>query len=103
MIGPRVTRWATTTAPPRSQCRVDPAKPAGSSSDEPSELKPKPSPDADRRAEFEALISRQLELLGEDPARDGLQKTPARVPKRSRGSPAATTLTYACGDRRRRV
>ena len=81
MIGPRVTRWATTTAPPRSQCRVDPAKPAGSSSDEPSELKPKPSPDADRRAEFEALISRQLELLGEDPARDGLQKTPARVAK----------------------
>jgi GTP cyclohydrolase I len=30
-------------------------------------------------AELEALVRRQLELLGEDPARDGLLKTPARV------------------------
>jgi GTP cyclohydrolase I len=29
--------------------------------------------------EFEALIRRQLELIGEDPTREGLQDTPARV------------------------
>jgi GTP cyclohydrolase I len=29
--------------------------------------------------ELASLVARQLELLGEDPARDGLQKTPARV------------------------
>jgi GTP cyclohydrolase I len=29
--------------------------------------------------EFEELVRRELELLGEDPARDGLQRTPARV------------------------
>jgi GTP cyclohydrolase IA len=29
--------------------------------------------------EFEALVRRELELLGEDPDREGLQRTPARV------------------------
>jgi len=33
----------------------------------------------DRNIEFERLIRRQLELLGEDPDRDGLAKTPQRV------------------------
>jgi GTP cyclohydrolase IA len=48
--------------------------------DESFELPPAPSADADR-AEFEMLVRRQLELLGEDPDRDGLQKTPERVAK----------------------
>ncbi len=30
-------------------------------------------------AEYEQLVHRQLELMGEDPARDGLLKTPGRV------------------------
>ena len=32
-------------------------------------------------SEFESLVRRQLELLGEDPDRDGLQRTPERVAK----------------------
>ncbi|MGZ8379797.1 MAG: GTP cyclohydrolase I FolE [Gemmatirosa sp.] len=32
-----------------------------------------------RQREFESLVRRQLELLGEDPSRDGLLKTPERV------------------------
>jgi GTP cyclohydrolase I len=32
-----------------------------------------------RQPEFEALVRRQLELIGEDPDRDGLRRTPQRV------------------------
>ncbi len=34
-----------------------------------------------KEQEFEQLVSRMLELLGEDPNREGLQKTPHRVAK----------------------
>jgi len=35
--------------------------------------------DERRRAEYETLVRRQLELLGEDPSRAGLARTPLRV------------------------
>lgn len=35
----------------------------------------------DGRKELEQLISRQLELVGEDPGREGLRRTPERVAK----------------------
>lgn len=37
--------------------------------------------DADALARYEGLVRTQLELLGEDPSRDGLLKTPSRVAK----------------------
>jgi GTP cyclohydrolase I len=48
--------------------------------DEPFDLPPARSANAGR-TEFEMLVRRQLELLGEDPDRDGLRKTPERVAK----------------------
>jgi len=41
--------------------------------------KPIALPEHDSSLEYENLVRRQLELLGEDPARDGLLKTPERV------------------------
>src|SRR2546423_10577352 len=42
------------------------------------------SQDAPGSSEFEGLIQRELQLLGEDPAREGLVRTPARVAKAMR-------------------
>lgn len=51
-----------------------PAPPASASPPSPAPRQP-----VDYRSEFESLVRRQLELLGEDPSRDGLRQTPARV------------------------
>jgi GTP cyclohydrolase I len=62
-----------------SRRRGDSPHPAHLPGHEPGAGKPLAFPAADRQAEFEALVRRQLELLGEDPDRDGLARTPARV------------------------
>ncbi|GAC1514982.1 MAG: GTP cyclohydrolase I FolE [Gemmatimonadaceae bacterium] len=38
-------------------------------------------PGLEQQEEFETIVRRQLELLGEDPAREGLSNTPRRVAK----------------------
>jgi GTP cyclohydrolase IA len=48
-------------------------------SNEALDLDEAPSRPAERQAEFEGLVRRQLELIGEDPERQGLVKTPQRV------------------------
>jgi GTP cyclohydrolase IA len=44
-------------------------------------LRPRATGAEDVVAEHEALVRRQLELLGEDPERDGIRRTPERVAK----------------------
>jgi GTP cyclohydrolase I len=52
---------------------LDPLDPVGPATGQPL------GAEAERRREFSALVRRELELLGEDPERPGLAKTPVRV------------------------
>jgi GTP cyclohydrolase IA len=45
----------------------------------PARVRPATPPEEPPDPEFAALVRRQLELLGEDPEREGLRKTPERV------------------------
>jgi GTP cyclohydrolase I len=65
-------------APPSWRRSTEAGAPRPLLTDEPFDLLAARSADAGR-TEFETLVRRQLELLGEDPDRDGLQKTPERV------------------------
>ena len=55
--------------------RVDGRRVTEPRADEGTDLDPAP----EHNAEFEALVRRQLHLIGEDPAREGLRRTPQRV------------------------
>ena len=56
---------------------IDPALLRGATAVDTDEL----TVDTERMHEFESVVRRQLELLGEDPEREGLLKTPSRVAK----------------------
>jgi GTP cyclohydrolase I len=67
---------------------------------------PDTSSDAGPHAEHEAVVRRMLALLGEDPDRDGLQRTPHRVAEsmawltRGTGRDAAEAVGGACFEER---
>jgi GTP cyclohydrolase I len=70
----RRTRGRSLTDPPADEdWELDPLDPVGTVTG------PLPAAEATRRREFAALVRRELELLGEDPVRPGLAKTPLRV------------------------
>jgi GTP cyclohydrolase I len=48
------------------------------------EIEPGAEPESPDAAEYASLVRRQLELLGEDPARQGLLRTPERVARAMR-------------------
>jgi GTP cyclohydrolase I len=71
---PRRARSSPLTEPPADEdWELDPLDPVGPATGQP------PAAEAARRREFVTLVRRELELLGEDPERPGLAKTPLRV------------------------
>ena len=82
VLDPRVAQWTPTESGrlrTRARAAPDPLAPP---------LTPErvgsgrvPAQGAEPQVAFEQLVRRQLELLGEDPERDGLRKTPERVAK----------------------